>query len=145
LVSFDAVIAMPRVAPPSGSVTPPVYADTRDPTAPTGAPASSATVSVRTVSARTGASFTGVTSIRAIAVLEAPAPSDAVTVTVRCVVDGLLVVFSNWTCSMASAYCAFVNEPVSVTRVSVRVQPMPLPSVPLPADEPLTRNRSPVC
>ena len=38
-----------------------------------------------------------------------------------------------------------MNDPESVTWVSVRVQAIPLARVPLAADEPLTSKRSPVC
>jgi hypothetical protein len=51
----------------------------------------------------TGASFTAVTSMRAMAALDVPLPSVTVTLIVRCVVEGVSVVFSNWTSSMASA------------------------------------------
>ena len=62
----------------------------------------------------------------------------------RGVVDGFSVVFSNWTSSIASAYCALVNTPDKVTDVSVRVQAIPLARVPLAAEDPSTNKRSPV-
>ena len=67
---------MPLTAPLSTSVMPPVKALTSEPTAPDGAPASSATVSVRAVSASTGASLTAVTvtSITSVALENAVVP-----------------------------------------------------------------------
>ena len=52
---------MPFEAPLSTSVIPPVNALINEPTAPLGAPASSATVIESVVSASTGASFTALT------------------------------------------------------------------------------------
>ena len=67
---------MPFEAPLSTSVIPPVNALIADPTAPEGAPASSATVRERAVSAKTGASLTAVTatSIASVALEKAVVP-----------------------------------------------------------------------
>ena len=67
-------MAMPFDAPLSTSVMPPVKALIKEPTAPLGAPASSATVRLNAVSASTGASLAAVTVIEAVSVAELKAP-----------------------------------------------------------------------
>ena len=70
------VIAIPLTAPLSTSVIPPVNALKSEPTAPDGAPASSATERLRDVSDKTGASFTAdtVTSMTSVALEKAVVP-----------------------------------------------------------------------
>ncbi len=70
------MIAIPLLAPLSTSVIPPVNALIVEPTAPLGAPASSATVMDKAVSASTGASLTAVmvTVVLPVAVRAPPVP-----------------------------------------------------------------------
>ncbi|MNN97347.1 hypothetical protein D3C81_2164940 [compost metagenome] len=67
---------------------PPVKVLIREPTAPLGAPASSATVRLSAVSARTGASLSATTWMVASALLDSLTPSLTWTTTRRSLVSG---------------------------------------------------------
>ena len=80
------------------------------------------------------------------AVFDTAEPLVAVTLIMRAAVVGFSVVLSNLISSIASAYCALVPVPDSVTLAlsAVRVQLIvPMPVAPLSAVEPLTSKRSP--
>ena len=120
-----AVIAMPCNAPtPSGSLWPPTSVDTRVPTAPTGAGASSFTAgSVSTVSASTGASFTAVTLTVLVSVFESISPSFATKLTVRAAVLGASLEFAYVTARSAVRHSASVAVAPAEVRVSTPVAP----------------------
>ena len=104
-------------------------------------------VSISNVSATAiGASLLTVTLIVVTAVFDTAEPLVTVTLMVRATVVGFSVVLSNLISSIASAYCALVPGPVSVTLAlsAVRVQVIePIPVDPLSAVDPLTSKRSP--
>ena len=94
----------------------------------------------------TGASLFTVTLMVVTAVFDTAEPLVAVTLIMRATVVGFSVVLSNLISSIASAYCALVPVPDSVTVAlsAVRVHVIvPMPVAPLSAVEPLTSKRSP--